>query len=272
MISSLQIFELEPLVFEISTSLKVFMFLILRPLGFTMMFMPFSYTLGPIFLIRFALAIAFVLPIYAPLFAQTALIASNSLWEQGVFVFTEVFIGMMFGVIASLPFWTIRFAAGYIDAYRGENNPSEHEITGESLTSTSIILNATALLIFATNDGFTILFETLYWTYYDWKFEGIANVFKPEFMRGALTVMDCVMRYMLIIGLPLIIIMLAGEFIVLFIERIFRKAQTGSLNTIIKSLFYLFCLPVYIVMFADFIDKNFTFIHMMRPIFEEFTR
>lgn len=234
--------------------------------------MPFAYSLGAVFLVRFAIAIAIVLPIYAPFYSSTAIIAASSLWDQGVFVFKEMFVGMMFGLIASLPFWTIRFAAGYIDAYRGENNPSEHEVTGENLTSTSILLNATALLIFSINDGFSILFETLYWTYYGWELESIAHIFNPEFMPGLLTIMDHVMRYTLIIGLPIIIIMLAGEFVVLFIEKILRRAQTGSLNTVIKSLFYLICLPVYITMFAMFANDKFTFIHTIRPIFEEFSK
>lgn len=270
--SSLEILELEPLILEISTSLKVFMFLLARPLGFTIIFMPFTYALGAVFLVRFAISAAFVLLIYAPFYSETAMIAASSVFDQGVFVFREIFIGLMFGIIASLPFWTIRFAAGYVDAYRGENNPVEHEVTGENLTSTSIILNVVAILIFAMNDGFTILFETLYWTYYGWNIQDFGVIFNPEFIPGLLAVMDGVMQYTLIIGLPIIIIMLAAEFIVLFIEKVLRKVQTGSLNTIIKSLCYLLCLPVYMAMFVIFADEKFSFVHTIRPILEELTR
>lgn len=264
--------EFQPLLVWIGLYLKLFAFVIVRPLFFCFFFMPFSSVLGRAMIIRFVISATFVFPVFFAFNNELVEIGNRSLLSQWGFIAKEAFVGLIFGMLLSIPFWLAKLSGGFIDVYRGENNSEHKDEAGELLTTTSKLLFVTAVLIFTINDGFIAVYEVLYSSYIIWPIGKVFIFSGFDNYAGVLALADAIFRMILLITLPLFIFLLFIEFSVSYLDKMSQSAKMSNLVQIQKSLGYLILLPIYvyfIVYFGEYeLNHFFIFIDQIKDLGE----
>lgn len=262
--------EFQPVLVWIGLYLKLFAFMLVRPLFFCYFFMPFSSVFGRGMVLRFVISASFVFPVFIAFEKQILEVGNGSLFDQWVFIGGEAFIGVVLGMLLSIPFWAAKLSGGVIDIYRGESNSEHQDESGELLTTTSKLIFAVTVVVFAANDGFILLYQSLYSTYVIWPirdaftFNGFGNV------SGVLQLADAIFRMILFVTLPLIILLLSVEFSASFFDNMLQRAKISNLAQIFKSLAYLILLPVYmyflIYLIQGELSKYFNFLQFIEAL------
>lgn len=264
--------EFQPVLIWIGLYLKLFAFILVRPLFFSLFFMPFSSVLGRAIVIRFVICCSMIFPVFLAFNKEILEVGNRSLLEQWIFIGVEAFIGVIMGMILSIPFWVAKLSGGVVDAYRGELNSEDRDKSGEVLTTTSKLILAMTILVFAINDGFILVYQALYATYTIWPIGDvfIFNAFGN--IAGILALADAIFKMTLFVVLPLVILILAVEFSMSFFDSLSQKAKISQQAQLQKSFAYVLLIPIYIYFLAYFAQSEifefFKFIDTLKELTE----
>lgn len=155
------------LVAHSSHYMTLLFFSLIRPLGiFVMMPVLTSKNLTGS-LIRNALMLAFMLPVLHGI--EGAPFFSGSLQVDGNFLLaltSELFIGLIIGFVAAIPFWAIGSTGFLIDTMRGSSMGSIfNPALGESSSLLSVLFTQLLTVLFFVTGGMNHLLTALYTSY-----------------------------------------------------------------------------------------------------------
>ncbi len=192
------------------------------------------------------------LALAAPAWAGTAFVP---LPEEGaalrltMIVAKEAGIGILVGLLASLPFWTVQAAGDIIDLCRGASladivnpfNQDANSILGP-------ILFLLAAMTFVTMDGLGALLDLLYASFQAWP---VADLMPRQFPEGIIDRAGRLMKVMFLtaftIASPVLLLLAGAELALVFTAKGSRQLPLDNLTIAIKNLIVLLAMPVFVV-------------------------
>ncbi len=224
----------------------------MRPLGLLFGFIGITWALGGTSsLIRTGIAFALATPVI--IFESSNLlqyISVSSYLNIFVLVIKEFGIGFALGVIVSIPFWIVQFGGAMLDSYRGESNSGGKDPTGGEISTLSRYHLVTALLIFSSLAGFTMMIGEFYKSYQVWPITSALPVIQGNSYAKILDLMNYIAIQGLVVAAPLLFIMIAVDFLALVCGKIAKGFNAMDFSFALKNLLTVLLLPLMAIIFV----------------------
>jgi type III secretion protein T len=215
-----------------------------RFLGFAMVFPLFSWlNLSP--LVRAAFAAAMATPIAYHEFTYPTFAKSLTAWDLLALTSKEMFVGLLIGLLAGVPFWAAQNCGELIDTYRGSSagNLFDPSLTTEtSELGAALILAAIAVLIWS--GGMFDLLGQIYMTFQVWPpFSPL-----PVLERTSALIAGGLVAKQLLMGVgfsaAIIMSMFAVDLALALMGRSTRQVQVFDISLVLKNLAVVLLLPL----------------------------
>lgn len=224
-------------------SLKLLVLATARPFGMSMTFVAFGWAHLNTGVLRMIFAIAIAIPVALPMMSLEQSNLPELPYPYILVLIKEIFIGGVFGWVASLPFAVASSSGHIIDAYRGGSS-GDPDPTGGQVTPYAKLFLVITFFLFASLNGFWILTDTIYSTYSLWPlFDALPleKGFEPFVIYD---VLEGLVGAALIIAGPLLLLMFVTDMIFLFSSKFGKQINVSHLAFSVKNIIALFLLPV----------------------------
>ena len=214
-----------------------------RPFGLSIVFFPFAWGHMNSGIIRMAFAIAIAMPIAAPAFANpTPLLEGLALGFVPTLV-KELFVGLVLGAIASVPFAVFLGGGAVIDFYRGGFQGAP-DPAGGTVPAYGRLFTVVGLWMFAALGGFWLTTDVIYASYNAYP---IAAGFPSLLANGAafLSLLARIALGALVLGGPIILAMFLSDMTFLMSSKFGKSINVTHLAFPMKNLVALVALPFY---------------------------
>ncbi len=218
---------------------------LLRPLGLLFGFVAFSWGLGNSTTLRASIAFAIGIPLMianAPV--ASTLAADASTFELAILAPKEFALGYGLGFLASLPFLALQYAGAITDSYRGESDSGIQDPAGGSLQTYSVFYLVIGFFVFVSMGGMWQLISMLYDSFLVWPIDRLYPALTEGAGRGVLRLLDDTLKQAAIIALPLLICLMAIEFVIIVSAKLGKKFGTYDLVFLSKNFAAILCLPL----------------------------
>jgi type III secretory pathway component EscT len=242
---------------------------IARPFGFLPVFTVINFALPQARIIKVAIAMGIAAPVAVvyevPLF---------DIYEDGKFFdrvflpFKELMLGLLIGLLASLPFYGFKFAGTFIDFYRGETNNGLRIEGGDSTTTLGLLFYLALLFAFLSNDGLWRLIEVIYVSYTIWPIDLYLPLIDKSSIGIVIEHIIQVFFIMIQVGLPLVIMLFLCELFVVLANSFGQRFGFANSLFLTKNLCCLLILPVYFVYVTHVSDTYVQEVWMQLPVLE----
>ena len=227
-----------------------------RPFGISIVFFPFAWGHLNSGIIRMAFAITIAMPTFAPAAADpTPLLEALSLGFVPTLV-KELFVGLIIGFVASVPFAVFLGGGAVIDFYRGGFQGSP-DPSGGTVPAYAKLFTIVGLWMFAALGGFWITADILYASYGAYPIEA---GFPSLVDRGAalLGVLARIALGALVLGGPIILVMFLSDMTFLMSSKFGKSINVTHLAFPMKNLVALVALPFYAFVLLRLIKSELT--------------
>ena len=224
-------------------SLKVMVLATARPFGLTMTFMAFGWAHLNIGVLRMVFAIAVALPVAMPLISVQQSHLPDLPYPYVFVLVKEIFIGGLFGWVASLPFAIAASSGHIIDAYRGGTS-GDPDPGGGQITPYAKLFLVMSLFLFASLNGFWILTDTIYSTYAVWPMFDALPLQRGFEPFAIFMVLEALVSSALVIAAPLLLLMFATDLIFLLATKFGKQINVSHLAFSVKNVVSLIMLPI----------------------------
>jgi type III secretion protein T len=225
-----------------------------RPMALVLV-LPVFVRLGMSGLIRGAFVVAVALPV-VPALAAALPPSGASTFRLVSLAVKESFVGLILGLLLSIPFWAAQVAGDVIDFQRQAPDAQlqdPNNMTEATISGTLFLLVIIALFVAA--DGFRTVAHSLYESYGIWpilaplpKLDGSAAVL-------ALHLLDQLLRLAFILAFPVLLTMFLAMLTLMLIARFAPQLNVFDLSMAARNLFFFIVMPFYgsflIEYFAD---------------------
>lgn len=196
----------------------------------------------------------------------------NGMIVLGILV-KEVILGIILGFAASIPFWTAQSVGSFIDNQRGASMASIMDPMSDSETSpVGQVLNQAVLVLFHSTGGLLIFLTALFQSYLIWPLNTYLPTFSNAFPGMMISLLDLLMRQMVVLGAPVIITMFLTEFGLGLVNRFAPSLNVFVLAMPVKSLVGVFVLIMYLPflmgMFGTDLQKTNGLLDFMKNCFK----
>ncbi|MEY9227428.1 type III secretion protein T [Bradyrhizobium ottawaense] len=154
-------------------------------------------------LIRGSLTIAIGLPCLAQIkLGLQALDPNTRLVSVTMLGVKEVFVGLMLGILLSIPLWSIQAVGDIIDTQRGISSQvaGEDPATHSQATGTGLFLGVTAVTIFVLVGGLQTMVSGLYGSYLVWPVYQFLPALTVQGAMECLALLDRIMMTTLLVA------------------------------------------------------------------------
>ncbi|OAF03751.1 EscT/YscT/HrcT family type III secretion system export apparatus protein [Bradyrhizobium centrolobii] len=210
-------------------------------------------------LIRGCFAIAIVLPYVAQISAGLqALDSDTRLIRVALLGFKEVLVGLLLGILLSIPLWSIQAVGDTIDMQRGitsqvaSNDPATHS----QASATGLLLGITADTIFVLSGGLQTMISALYGSYLIWP---IYRMLPGLTVQGAiefLEVLDHIMHTTLLVSGPVLAFLLLIDISVMMLGRFAPQIKLNDLGPNIKNIAFGIIMVSYTVYLIEYMKSE----------------
>jgi type III secretion protein T len=215
-----------------------------RFLGFAMVFPLFSWlNLAPI--VRAAFAAAMAAPIAYHELRYPTFTKTLNAWDLTALTSKELFIGLLIGLLAGIPFWAAQNCGELIDTYRGSSagNLFDPSLTTEtSELGAGLILAALAVLIWS--GGMFDVLAQVYLSFQVWP----PFSFFPVLERGAALIAGGLVAKQLLMALgfsgAILMTLFAVDLALALMGRSTRQVQVFDISLVLKNLALVLLLPL----------------------------
>lgn len=175
-----------------------------------------------------------------------------------VTIIKEAGLGVMMGVVFSIPFWAVRATGFFIDMQRGAMAAMFFSQSSGSMTSPlgNVLAQVTLTLLFVSG-GFLLLLDAFYLSYKIWPIDSFTPVLAPETTTFFLKQMDLLLYTAALLAGPLVGIMLIIDLGSGLIGRYLPQLNIFLIAMPVKSALAFFILIFYIGYIADYLRTNF---------------
>jgi type III secretion protein T len=209
-------------------------------------------------LFRFAIVVAFSLPVIIGTFPSVADPGSIGWLKLLMLGVKEVIIGVILGVAFALPFWAVQTVGDLVDSARGATQSNVTDPVNANETSVfGAALLLIGLLIFTVSDGLFTLLRALYESYKAWPVLDFAPVFNSDLVVGFGLLIAELIRLGFIIGTPLLLGLFIVDLTLAFVGRLASQLQISDMGYTLKNLLFVCLLPIYMMFFAHYIMPQF---------------
>lgn len=234
-----------------------------RPLGVALIFPAFT-RFQLIGLIRTVVVMMIALPAIPYVLDEMASGGTIGALFLGALILKELFIGLMLGLVLSVPFWGVIAAGDLIDFQRGSmmGLTVDPSFTTETSPMANLLFLLTTVL-FVVASGFFILVEIIYQSYEVWPL----MTFGPELtVEGAKTFIDllgAILEFAFLIGAPIVMIMFLTDVALALLLRYAPQLNIFELSLAGKSAVLVAVLPLYAIFLHDFLERDLANIRVM---------
>ena len=170
----------------------------------------------------------------------------------------EVFLGLVLGLVFSLPFFAMESAGGLIDRQRGVM--SGQVTTPVTATQTTILgnfLSFYSVVLLFVSGGIYILFEVFFLSYKAWPIATYYPRLNIEMSNYFLQVFDNLMLMMLIIAGPILIVIFLVDLGFGFLNRSVPQINVFILSLPVKGLASVLILALFMTQIAEYLKTIF---------------
>jgi type III secretion protein T len=188
-------------------------------------------------------------------------------------ILKEVFIGVVIGYLATIPFWAIEAAGFFIDNQRGSTMASSlNPLSGSQASPIGILLVQAVTTVFFVSGIFLLFLSALYASYVTWP----VTSFYPDWLNSDAPLffikqMDILITLTVIFSAPAIIAMFLSEFGLGLISRFSPQLNVFFLAMPIKSAVAIAVLMIYLTtligLFGDHLRDLPNLFHSLESIF-----
>lgn len=231
----------------------------MRPLGLLYGFIGIVWAIGgTTLLVRTGIAFAFAVPVMVNEY-NTLLqyISQTNYWNLFFIYIKEFGIGMLIGLMLSVPFWIVQFGGSIIDSYRGENNSGATDPTGGEVSTIANYHIVVAFLVFASLGGMSYMVGEFYKSYQLWGITDVVPISQARSVTNLLDLFNYIMYQGLIVASPLLFAMMAIDFIALISSKVAKGFNATDSSFAFKNLLTLIVLPIIAVIYVNSLQDNF---------------
>lgn len=215
--------------------------------------LPVFTRLGVTGIIRGAVALALALPLVPALLPRIEASPPGAA-SLTLLLAKEALVGVLVGVVLSVPFWAAETAGELIDQQRGSEAatiPDPVATAEAGITGTLFAL--TLIAIFFASGAMRLLLEGVYASWGVWPPLDPLPRFSAEAGPHAVALLDRVLRLGLVLAAPVLTALLLAELALALIGRFAPQLNVFDLAMAVKGVVFVLLLPAYAVFLAGYL-------------------
>lgn len=168
----------------------------------------------------------------------------------------EIFIGLVFGMLLSVPLWSIQAVGEIIDTQRGVSNQLDDPATRSQASATGLFLGTAAVTIFVLSGGLQTIVKCLYGSYLIWP---VYRLLPSLTLQGAMefiTLLDHIMYTTLLVSGPVLAPLLLIEVSLMLLGRFAPQIKLNDLSAIIKNVAFGVIMLSYTVFLIEYMGAE----------------
>lgn len=227
-----------------------------RAFGLSIVFFPFAWGHLNSGIIRMAFAVAIAMPIAAPTFGDPDAVLGALALGYVPTLIKELLVGLVMGLLLSVPFAVFLGGGAVIDFYRGGFQGSP-DPSGGTVSAYGKLFVVVGLWMFAALGGFWITVDVLYSSYDAYPMAagfpalvGNAGAFVGLLARIALGA--------LVLGGPIVLVMFLSDITFLLSSKFGKSINVTHLAFPMKNLVALVALPFYSFVLVRLVKEELT--------------
>ncbi len=209
--------------------------------------------------IRGCLAAAIGLPCVAPISGGlNALDPDTRLIMVTLLALKEVFVGLLVGVLLSIPLWSIQAVGEIIDTQRGvtgEVAPAD-PATRSQASATGLFLGITAITIFVASGGLQTMIRCLYGSYRIWPVYRILPTLTAQAAMELIRLLDYIMRTTFLISGPVVAFLLLVDVSIMMLGRFAPQFKLNDFSPTIKNVGFGAMMVTYAVYLVEYMKSE----------------
>ncbi|WP_342724014.1 type III secretion system export apparatus subunit SctT [Bradyrhizobium sp. B097] len=210
-------------------------------------------------LIRGSLTIAIGLPCLAQIkLGLQALDPNTRLVSVTMLGLKEVFVGLLLGILLSIPLWSIQAVGDTIDTQRGISSQvaAEDPATHSQASGTGLFLGITAVTIFVLAGGLQTMVRSLYGSYLIWPVYQFLPAVTAQGAMECLTLLDHIMRTTLLVAGPVLALLLLVDLSIMMLGRFASQLKLNDLSPTIKNVAFGLIMVSYTVYLLEYVGTE----------------
>jgi type III secretion protein T len=226
-----------------------------RPMGLVLV-LPVFIRLGLTGLIRGAFVVAIALPVVPGLVDALVLSGASTLRLTSLAV-KETVIGLVLGLLFSIPFWAAQAAGDVIDFQRQAPDATLQDpgaMTEATISGTLFLL--VIIVMFVAADGLRTTAQSLYESYAIWPVLAPLPRLDSSAAMLALQLLDQLMRLALILAFPVLLTMFLAMLTLMLIARFAPQLNVFDLSMAARNLFFFVVMPIYATFLVDYFSSE----------------
>lgn len=229
----------------------------LRPLGLLVGFLAFDWGMGRGVLLRGAIGLSLGVPMaVANVDEIVKLIQRNSIFEMSFILPKEFVIGFALGFLASVPFFALKAAGAVTDAFRGESDSGHTDPNGGTMPTWGLVFLILGFFAFFGSGGLWHLVAMLYQSYEVWPMTALLPAMSGTSALQIADLVTAILSQALLIAAPLLILLVAVDFILIVAARVAQRFQLYSNEFAIKNFAAILALPLMVLYVGRIVDGH----------------
>ena len=227
-----------------------------RAFGLSIVFFPFAWGHLNSGIIRMAFAVAIAMPIAGPTFADPTAVLDALVLGYVPTLIKELLVGLVMGLLLSVPFAVFLGGGAIIDFYRGGFQGAP-DPSGGTVSAYGKLFVVVGLWMFAALGGFWITVDVLYASYdaYPMTAGFPALVGNAEAFVGLLA---RIVLGALVLGGPIVLVMFLSDITFLLSSKFGKSINVTHLAFPMKNLVALIALPFYSFVLVRLVREELT--------------
>ncbi|WP_456668673.1 type III secretion system export apparatus subunit SctT [Bradyrhizobium sp. USDA 3240] len=206
-------------------------------------------------LVRGSMTIAIGLPCLAQIkLGLEALDPNTRLVSVTMLGLKEVFVGLLLGILLSIPLWSIQAVGDIIDTQRGISSQvaAEDPATHSQASGTGLFLGITAVTIFVLVGGLQTMVRSLYGSYRIWPVYQLLPAVTAQGAMQCLSLLDHIMLTTLLVAGPVLVLLLLIDISVMMLGRFASQLKLNDLSPTIKNVAFGLIMVSYTVYLLEY--------------------
>lgn len=175
-----------------------------------------------------------------------------NLWPLMIVAIKEVFVGLIVGFFASIPFWVAENVGNFIDNQRGATMGEVYSpLSGTQVSTTGIFFTQLVSTVFFVSGAFFLFLGALYKSYEVWPLFGSFVALSSNAPIQILSTLDGMLKTTVVISAPPVILMFLATLGLGFVNRTAPQLNVFFLSMPVKSALGIGILIVYLPFIMD---------------------
>lgn len=174
-----------------------------------------------------------------------------------VIIAKELFIGVVMGLMISIPFWAVESVGFFIDNQRGATLASTlNPLSGDQTSPMGILLEQSVVILFFVTGTVFVFLKMMYMSYVHWPVLDLSLNLDLERASYFLNQLDFLMMVTVVLAGPIVLGMFISEFSFALVNRFTPSLNVFILSMPVKSAVSLVLMVLYIKLFYHYLGEN----------------